>query len=59
MNQCGQAMSELLDELGISMPVIIVGCSWRVVAGEFEIENPSRTKAVVMLNTPVHKKRAV
>ena len=58
MKQCGQAMSEILDELGVSTPAIIVGCSWGgLVAGEFAIDYPSRTKAVVMLNTPVHNKK--
>ena len=37
------------------MPVIFVGCSWGgLVAGEFAIDHPARTRAVVMLNTPVH-----
>lgn len=58
MKECGQAMAEILDELGISTPVIIIGCSWGgLVAGEFAIDNPSRTKAVVMLNTPIHNKK--
>ena len=58
MKQCGQAMSEILDELGVSTPAIIIGCSWGgLVAGEFAIDYPSRTKAVVMLNTPVHNKK--
>jgi pimeloyl-ACP methyl ester carboxylesterase len=59
MKQCGQAMSEILDELGVSTPTIIVGCSWGgLVAGEFAIDYPSRTKAVVMLNTPIHNKKS-
>ena len=59
MKQCGQAMSEILDELGVSTPAIIVGCSWGgLVAGEFAIDYPSRTKAVVMLNTPIHNKKS-
>jgi pimeloyl-ACP methyl ester carboxylesterase len=59
MKQCGQAMSEILDELGVSTPAIIIGCSWGgLVAGEFAIDYPSRTKAVVMLNTPIHNKKS-
>jgi pimeloyl-ACP methyl ester carboxylesterase len=59
MKQCGQAMSEILDELGVSTPAIIVGCSWGgLVAGEFAIDYPSRTKAVVMLNTPIHNTKS-
>jgi pimeloyl-ACP methyl ester carboxylesterase len=59
MKQCGQAMSEILDELVVSTPAIIVGCSWGgLVAGEFAIDYPSRTKAVVMLNTPIHNKKS-
>ena len=59
MKQCGQAMSEILDELGVSTPAIIVGCSWGgLVAGEFAIDYPSSTKAVVMLNTPIHNKKS-
>ena len=58
MKQCGQAMADILNQLDISTPVIIVGCSWGgLVAGEFAIENSSRTKAVVMLNTPVQNKK--
>ena len=59
MKQCGQAMADILNQLDISTPVIIVGCSWGgLVAGEFAIENSSRTKAVVMLNTPVQNKKS-
>lgn len=59
MKQCGQAMSEILGELGISTQVIIVGSSWGgLVAGEFAIDYPTRTKAVVLLNTPVHNKKS-
>lgn len=55
MKQCGQAMVDILNQLDISTPVIVVGCSWGgLVAGEFAIDNPSLTKAVVMMNTPVH-----
>ncbi|MBU6291398.1 MAG: alpha/beta fold hydrolase [Burkholderiales bacterium] len=55
MKQCGQAVADVLNQLGISKPVIVVGCSWGgLVAGEFAIDNPSRVKAVVMMNTPVH-----
>ena len=55
MKQCGEAVAEILYQLDISTPVIIVGCSWGgLVAGEFAIDHPSRTKAVVMMNTPVH-----
>lgn len=55
MKQCGQAMADILNQLDISAPVIFIGCSWGgLVAGEFAIDHPSRTKAVVMMNTPVH-----
>ena len=58
MAQCAQATSEILDELGVSMPVIFVGCSWGgLVAGEFAIDHASHTRAVVMLNTPIHHKK--
>lgn len=58
MKQCGEAMADILNQLGISTPVIIVGCSWGgLVAGEFAIDYPTRTKAIVMLNTPVHNDR--
>jgi 3-oxoadipate enol-lactonase len=58
MKQCGQAMADILNQLDMSTPVIIVGCSWGGLgAGEFAIENSSRTKAVVMLNTPVQNKK--
>jgi 3-oxoadipate enol-lactonase len=55
MKQCGEAVAEILCQLDISTPVIFIGCSWGgLVAGEFAIDQPSRTKAVVMMNTPVH-----
>jgi 3-oxoadipate enol-lactonase len=55
MRECGQAMADILNQLDISMPVILVGCSWGgLVAGEFAIDHPLRTKALVMMNTPVH-----
>lgn len=55
MAHCGRAVGEVLDALGISQPVVIVGTSWGgLVAGEFAIAQPQRTRAVVMLNTPVY-----
>lgn len=55
MADCGRAVGEVLDALGISQPVVIVGTSWGgLVAGEFAIAQPQRTRAVVMLNTPVY-----
>ena len=55
MKQCGEAVAEILYQLDISTPVIFIGCSWGgLVAGEFAIDQPSLTKAVVMMNTPVH-----
>ncbi|MFM8245357.1 MAG: alpha/beta fold hydrolase [Burkholderiaceae bacterium] len=55
MKQCGEAVAEILYQLDISTPVIFIGCSWGgLVAGEFAIDYPSRAKAVVMMNTPVH-----
>lgn len=55
MAQCGQALAEVLDARGIAQPVVIVGTSWGgLVAGEFALAQPHRTRAVVMLNTPVH-----
>lgn len=54
MAQCGQALGEVLDALGITRPVVVVGTSWGgLVAGEFALANPRRTRAVVMMNTPV------
>ncbi len=55
MADCGRAVGEVLDALGIAQPVVIVGTSWGgLVAGEFAIAQPQRTRAVVMLNTPVY-----
>ncbi|MBN8490230.1 MAG: alpha/beta fold hydrolase [Burkholderiales bacterium] len=54
MAQCGQALGEVLDALGIAQPVVVVGTSWGgLVAGEFALDKPQRTRAVVMLNAPV------
>ena len=56
MHDCGQALGEVLDELTIREPVVVVGTSWGgLVAGEFALAQPRRTLAVVMLNTPVIK----
>lgn len=55
MSQCGQAVADVLDSLGIVQPVIVVGTSWGgLVAGEFALAQPKRTQALVMLNTPVY-----
>jgi len=55
MAHCGRAVGEVLDALGIAQPVVIAGTSWGgLVAGEFAIAQPQRTRAVVMLNTPVY-----
>jgi 3-oxoadipate enol-lactonase len=55
MADCGEALGEVLDALGIDRPVVVVGTSWGgLVAGEFALARPQRTRAVVMLNTPVH-----
>lgn len=54
MAQCGQAMAQVLDALGIAGPVVPVGTSWGGLAGaEFALAYPERTAALVMLNTPV------
>ena len=58
MNDCSQALGEVLDALTLSEPVVVVGTSWGgLVAGEFALLQPKRTLAVVMLNTPVIKAR--
>ena len=55
MAACGEALGEVLDALGIDRPVVLVGTSWGgLVAGEFALARPQRTRAVVMLNTPVN-----
>lgn len=55
MAQCAQAMAQVLDALDIRQPVVVLGTSWGgLVAGEFAIAQPHRTRAVVMLNTPVY-----
>ena len=55
MADSGQAIGEVLEALRVAQPVILVGTSWGgLVAGEFALAQPERTRAVVMLNTPVH-----
>jgi 3-oxoadipate enol-lactonase len=55
MAECGLALREVLDALAIVRPVVVVGTSWGgLVAGEFALAQPARTRAAVMLNTPVH-----
>ncbi|MHA6204686.1 alpha/beta fold hydrolase [Dyella soli] len=59
MEQCADALSQVLDTLQIVKPVVVIGTSWGgLVAGEFALKHPGRTRAVVMLNTPVFKTRA-
>ncbi len=56
MSDCSEAVVEILDTLGVSRPVVLVGTSWGgAVAGEFAISQPRRTRAVVMLNTPFRR----
>jgi 3-oxoadipate enol-lactonase len=56
MSNCGQALGEVLDALAIVAAVVVVGTSWGgLVAGEFALARPRRTRALVMLNTPVIK----
>jgi len=55
MADCGQAIGEVLAARGVTQPVILVGTSWGgLAAGEFALAQPDRTRAVVMLNTPVY-----
>jgi len=50
----GQALAQVLDALGIGQPLVIVGTSWGgLVGGAFALDQPRRTRALVMLNTPV------
>jgi 3-oxoadipate enol-lactonase len=55
MTDCGRALAQILDALAITQPVVIVGTSLGgLVAGEFALAYPGRTRALVMLNTPVN-----
>lgn len=59
MAQCADAVAQVLDALEIVQPVVCIGTSWGgLVAGEFALSHPERTRAVVMLNTPVFTTRA-
>jgi pimeloyl-ACP methyl ester carboxylesterase len=54
MAQCAAAQAQVLDALDIVQPVVAVGTSWGgLVAGEFALHYPQRTRAVVMFNAPV------
>ncbi len=54
MAQCADAVLQVLDALEIVQPVVCIGTSWGgLVAGEFALRHADRTRAVVMLNTPV------
>ena len=56
MSACGQALGEVLDALAIAEEVVVVGTSWGgLVAGEFALAQPRRTRGLVMLNTPLIK----
>lgn len=55
MADCGRAIGEVLEALGVAQPVVLIGTSWGgLAAGELALAQPERTRAVVMLNTPVH-----
>ncbi len=59
MARCADAVAQVLDALGIVQPVVCIGTSWGgLVAGEFALNHSERTRAVVMMNTPVFKTRA-
>jgi 3-oxoadipate enol-lactonase len=54
MLQCAQAQEQVLDALEIAQPVVCIGTSWGgLVAGEFALHYPHRTRAIVMLSAPV------
>lgn len=54
MAQCAQAQEQVLDALEIAQPVVCIGTSWGgLVAGEFALHYPHRTRAIVMLGAPV------
>ena len=58
MAQCAQAQAQVLDRLGVREPVVCIGTSWGgLVGGEFALLFPARTRALVMLNTPVFPSR--
>ena len=59
MAHCADAVVQVLEALEIVQPVVCIGTSWGgLVAGEFALSYPDRTRAVVMLNTPVFKSSA-
>lgn len=59
MAHCADAVVQVLEALKIAQPVVCIGTSWGgLVAGEFALSYPDRTRAVVMLNTPVFKSSA-
>ena len=56
MAQMRAAQAEVLDALEIAQPVVCIGTSWgSLVAGEFALHYPHRTRAIVMLNAPVFR----
>ena len=59
MAQCAQAQAQVLDALEIVQPVVCIGTSWGgLVAGEFALHYPHRTRAIVMLSAPVFRSSA-
>jgi 3-oxoadipate enol-lactonase len=55
MESCADAQAQILDRLGIVQPIVSIGTSWGgLVGGEFALKYPTRTKGLVMLNTPVY-----
>lgn len=59
MAQCAQAQEKVLDALGIAGPVVCIGTSWGgLVAGEFALRYPQRTRAVAMFSPPVFVSKA-
>jgi len=59
MADCALAQAQVLDALDIGQPVVSMGTSWGgLVAGEFALRHASRTRAIVMLNTPIFRSSA-
>ncbi len=59
MARCADAVVQVLDALEIVQPVVCIRhLLGGLVAGEFALRHPHRTRAVVLLNTPIFKSNA-
>lgn len=58
MQECAEAVVQVLDEVGVSVPVVLVGTSWGgFVAPRVALLAPNRVRGIVVFNTSAERGR--